>query len=67
MHFWNFEDRCATPWRVTTRKFWLTCCALHNWLLEVDGLDVHWENGVASEWEGKLGRHSAKDSLMLAS
>ncbi|KAI2512197.1 Plant transposon protein [Fragilaria crotonensis] len=48
-------------------KVWLTCCALHNWLLEVDGLDEHWENGVASDWEGELGMHSAEDALLLAS
>ena len=21
-------------------QIWLTCCALHNWLLEIDGLDA---------------------------
>ena len=25
---------------------WLTCCALHNMLLEVDGLCDRWEEGV---------------------
>jgi hypothetical protein len=23
-------------------KVWLTCCALHNWLLEIDGLNAEW-------------------------
>jgi hypothetical protein len=23
-------------------KIWLTCCALHNWLLEIDGLNAKW-------------------------
>ena len=32
-------------------KIFLTCCALHNWLLEVDGLDERWQDGVASDWE----------------
>ena len=32
-------------------KLWLTCCALHNKLLFVDGLDKCWEEGVASHWE----------------
>jgi Plant transposon protein len=27
-------------------KIWKTCCALHNMLLEVDGLDEKWEDGV---------------------
>ena len=37
---------------------WFTCCALHNWLLEVDGLTEEWVGGVrkvVSEWEGDLG------------
>jgi hypothetical protein len=34
---------------------WSTCCALHNWLLEEDGLDKNRESGVQSEWEGELG------------
>ena len=38
-------------------KIWLTCCALHNWLLTVDGLDEKWQDGVASDWEGSLGLH----------
>ena len=25
---------------------WLTCCALYNYLLDVDGLDVQWDDGV---------------------
>ena len=34
----------------------MTCCALHNWLQNIDGLDEKWDNGVPSEWEGEL-RH----------
>ena len=37
-----------------TDKVWLTCCALHNWLLEVDGLSDGWENGAKSYWECEL-------------
>jgi len=36
-------------------RIWLTCCALHNMLLNIDGLDKQWEEGVASDWEGELG------------
>ena len=38
-------------------RIWLTCCALHNMLLEVDGLDAPWDGTRAnpSEWEGELG------------
>ena len=32
-------------------KIWLTCCALHNMLLEVDGLSAKWDEGVRSDWE----------------
>ena len=32
-------------------QLWLTCCALHNLLLNKDGLDEDWENGVPSCWE----------------
>ena len=28
----------------TVDSVWKTCCALHNWLLEVDGLDNTWHN-----------------------
>jgi hypothetical protein len=42
-------------------QIWLTCCALHNWLLDTDGLDKRWEAGVNSEWEGRLGNHSTRD------
>jgi hypothetical protein len=38
-----------------------TCCALHNWLLEIDGLDNEWDRGVPSEWEGSLGQHHVSD------
>ena len=30
-------------------KIWKTCCALHNWLLEVDGRDYEWDCGVGSD------------------
>jgi hypothetical protein len=38
-----------------------TCCALRNWLLEIDRFDDEWEHGVPSEWEGSLGQHYLKD------
>lgn len=34
-------------------KIWATCCALHNWLLEVDGLN--------EPWDGVLGEVDAED------
>ena len=52
---------------------WHTCCALHNWLLEHDGLDKEWGTGVSSEWEGQIGefneemveRYSPPDAILL--
>ena len=29
-----------------TDQIWMTCCALHNMLLDADGLSGEWENGV---------------------
>ena len=31
-------------------QVFLTCCALHNKLLDIDGLDEQWEQGVQSIW-----------------
>ncbi|GAX18038.1 hypothetical protein FisN_25Hu012 [Fistulifera solaris] len=36
-------------------KVFLACCALHNLLLEKDGLNEGWEKGAKSDWEGNLG------------
>jgi len=37
-------------------NIWLTCCALHNWLLEIDGLNAKWSevSMPVSDWEGDL-------------
>lgn len=35
----------------TADRVWLTCCALHNMLLHVDGLSEGWQTGVPSYWE----------------
>jgi hypothetical protein len=32
---------------------WMTCCALHNWLLKIDGLDT--------KWNGTIGMHDSDD------
>jgi len=35
---------------------WLMCCALHKWLLDINGLNGEWKNGVPmSDWEGPMG------------
>ena len=33
----------------TADKVWKTCCALHNWLLDVDGYDVRWGEEIPSD------------------
>jgi len=40
---------------------WKTCCSLHNWLLEVDGLDEQWSKGNESQWQGDMGLHDDDD------
>jgi hypothetical protein len=40
---------------ISADKVWLTCCALHNWLLHVDGWDEEWLNGMSSEWKNRTG------------
>lgn len=40
---------------------WKTCCSLHNWLLEVDGLDDQWSTGNESNWQGEMGLHDNDD------
>ena len=38
-------------------EIWLTCCALHNWLLDIDRISGQWNDGVlVSDWDGELGR-----------
>jgi len=43
---------------VAADRVWLTCCALHNWLLEVDGLDV--------EWDGEFGNNDPSECRRCA-
>jgi hypothetical protein len=39
-------------------NIWFTCCALHNWLLDIDGLTGEWKDGVpVSDWEGVMGQN----------
>jgi hypothetical protein len=41
---------------VNIDKVWFTCCALHNWLLEIVRLNGQWRGGVQlSDWERELG------------
>lgn len=42
---------------------WFTCCALHNYLLEVDGLHKQWTKGIPSEYEKQLGQHDNIDTV----
>ena len=39
-------------------EIWLTCCALHNWLLDIDRISGQWNDGVLdSNWDGELGQN----------
>jgi hypothetical protein len=43
---------------------WMTCCALHNMLLDIDGFTGEWKNGIlVSDWLGELGDHDNDFSL----
>jgi hypothetical protein len=57
----NHSYRNLIEWKESADKVFLTCCALHIWLLNEDGLDKDWENGVQSDWEGRLGFHDIQD------
>ena len=71
--------RYGTRFQSITRcdQLWLTCCAIHNMLLDIDGLDENWDNGTPSNWElindrhietpfaiSKLNRNFTTDELM---
>jgi hypothetical protein len=43
-------------------NIWLTCCALHNWLLDVDGLSAEWKEGVQGDCQSSWGLHDEKDA-----
>jgi DDE superfamily endonuclease len=40
---------------------WMTCCALHNHLLDVDGLSSKWNDGIASAYEKDDGQFQDDD------
>ena len=60
-------------------KIFLTCCAVHNWLLDVDGLSEPWDGGVATSttaaggqdddmqggWDGEMGQYDDEDFAVL--
>jgi hypothetical protein len=49
-------------------KIFLACCALHNWLLETDGLSTSCNNGIPtidSKWDGPLGEHHPEDNCII--
>ena len=44
-------------------RVWLTCCALHNFLLAEDGMDSTWRAGIPTDWEGEAGEHDPDDVI----
>ena len=62
MHIWYSErtlENLKAGIRIhgvdITDKVWFTCCALHNLLLDVDGLN--------QPWDGKLGLHDLDEGV----
>ena len=71
--------RYGTCFKSITRcdQLWLTCFAIHNMLIDIDGLDENWKNGTPSNWQlindsyietpfviSKLNRNFTTDKLM---
>jgi hypothetical protein len=56
---WRILKAGVRLWGVlSVDEVWLTCCALHNWLLDIDGFGGVWNGGVAiSDWTGRNGDH----------
>jgi len=56
---WRILKAGVRLWGVlSVDEVWLTCCALHNWLLDVDGFGGVWNGGVnISDWAGPNGDH----------
>ena len=50
-----------------TDRLWLTCCALHNFLLLSDGLNGEWRNGrgVVSDYQREFGQIRREDMQEL--
>jgi hypothetical protein len=42
-------------------NIWMTCCALYNHLLDVDGLSHRWDDGVPSTYENDDGEFQDND------
>ncbi len=60
-HFWILKTGIQLMGQESADNMFLTCCKLHNWLLNEGGLFKDWENGVQSNWEGPLGFHDIQD------
>ena len=52
---------------LATDNIWLTCCALHNFLLEEDGLDHPWDSPMTVKaWlQPEFARHSDTDLMRM--
>ena len=49
----------------STDAIWKTCCSLHNWLREIDGLNMEYPNQIRSDWLGELGNHEFNDVIQF--
>ena len=72
------DNICCPRWRILKTgvrlhsaadvdDIWRTCCAFHNWLLEADGLNENWEQGVhVSDYLGDMGLHDGAGRFVPA-
>lgn len=51
---------------VACDRIWFMCCALHNMLLEVDGIHLQWEEGARGDWEGDYGENNVDECRRFA-
>ncbi len=57
-HFWPLKTGIWLDSINIVDNIWFTCCALHNWLLDIDGLTGEWKDGVpVSDWGGVIGQN----------
>ena len=55
-HWRVLKSGIRVPNTEAADNMWLTCCAMHNMLLNVDGLRVGWQNGLPSHGESQSGQ-----------
>ena len=54
---WRILKTSVCLWGVLLAdEVWLTCCTLHNWILDIDGFGGMWNSCISvSDWTGPNG------------